>query len=513
LKIYGADSLASHITETSAVGQYARIREGAYVIPHPNQRADLNLVLKIPAHVVVLYSSLPSSLTMRFTTLIPLLGATLYATLPSLATPALESLTGDAFLPERLFPELQAIIVSAEANAPILRAQSFLRDEAAERMAQAKARYYPNVRLFSHVGPREEYRSGGGAEDISTFAVNVGINLYRPIYHWGAIEAGIEQARLANENASMDYSRKRSDLIRRLRADYLNLHLTEQALHNEKQRQTIMEERIKRSEVQYQSGKISETEFRSTLLEKESSLLNLERMNAQRARLLKRFKNNYGWEGPLRVSTSIPEVDIADAIFWLKTEQAALDQSIVYELYPIQKRLNALRHHEEQQTIIKSKTLPLVNLFLSGTQGQTNTARANDVDTLSLTAGINVTWNIFDGFRTKHQKIEAKLKQRRLEAELKNHALDLMEEQQQIIDSLLLKFRELNIIEQQFTIKATKHMEAEKDFEAGRSTKSQRQSSRLALESLQLEVYRKRADTLMGVSDYKEFKRLTSFAQ
>ena len=447
---------------------------------------------------------------MRHTTIVSLLCSVAFAALPVFATSASNNATIEAFLPERLYPELKTIIDSVETNAPLLQQHSFYTDEANERYEQAKAARYLNARLVAHVGPRKEYYQSGDSEDNSSFATSAGINLYRPLYHWGAIEAGIKKARLGNEAAEMEFTRKRSDLIRNLRADYLNLHLTEQAHRQEVQKQALTDERIKRAEVQHQSGKISDIELRSIHLEKEESLLSMERMNSRRELILKRFKNNYGWTRPIKIEGTIPEIQVKQALNWLTQEKESLSQSSVYQLYPIQLQMNALRSHKEQQTIIDSYNRPLVNLYLSGMQGKTNTSTDDDVDTFTLSGGINVSWNIFDGFRNKHQRLEAKIKQRRMEAQMQKSAGDLLIEQRRILNSLSLQFRELSILEQQHEIQRERHTEAETKLAAGRITQPQLQSSALKLEELQHKLYQSRASVLMGISDYKEFTRLTT---
>jgi len=446
---------------------------------------------------------------MRYTTLISLFCLTVLSAIPTLAADTSSSPDLDALLPEALYPELQAIIASAEINAPVLQAHAFYAAEADARYAQAKARRYLNATLFSQIGPRQEYYQSDDVEDTSSFRVSAGIKLYRPIYHWGAIEAGIKQAQLGDQAAEIKFERKRSDLTRNLRADFLNLYLTEQSHRNEVQKQSITDEKIKRTELQYQSGKVSEVALRSIRLEKERSLLSLERISTQREQIKKRFKVNYGWDKPLKTTASIPEIEVEQAMRWLNMEKKSLSRSAIYQLSPIQQQLNALDHHKEQQTIIASNDRPLVNLFLSGTQGQRNTSTSNDVDLFTVMGGINISWNIFDGFRTKHLKMEAKIKQRRLKAQLENSVDDLLLEQQRILNALSLRFRELNILEQQFSIQTDQHLKVEQDLQAGRSTAPQLQASALALESMRFKLYEARANTLMGISDYKEFTRLT----
>ena len=81
-------------------------------------------------------------------------------------------------------PELEAILEDAIKNAPALIEQDFFREEAAERLSQAKADYYPRVDLRANLGLEQEYRDEG-AEDQSDFGFTYSARLTRPLYHWG----------------------------------------------------------------------------------------------------------------------------------------------------------------------------------------------------------------------------------------------------------------------------------------------------------------------------------------
>ena len=93
-------------------------------------------------------------------------------------------------------PELKAILNSAQRKAPDLIKQEFIQTEADARLKQAKAAYYPSLHLTTNLGYRKDFREDD-AENTDNFGLTYSAALRRPLYHWGAIEAKIEQARIA----------------------------------------------------------------------------------------------------------------------------------------------------------------------------------------------------------------------------------------------------------------------------------------------------------------------------
>jgi len=413
--------------------------------------------------------------------------------------------------PERAIPQLKEILDSAGKNAPSLIEQNYLREEADQRLKQAKSSYYPSVDLRANLGYRQEYRSGG-AEDTSNFGLNYSAQLTRPLYHWGAIEARIEQARIDNDVQALEYLQNTQQIYRDIRSDYLTLLLNATSLNNEQLKKSLLENDIERLRGDYQAGNISELEYETKVLDLQNSLLIIQSIQRDQQRIIARFKQNAGWSDQLELEAGVPSVDLDRLNNWLKGNESYFSSEESLEGLIIQQ---AIKRQNEELTIIQARQRPLVNFAASVSQGQSNTSTQNNVTTLSLFGGVSVSWNIFDGFRTKHQKIEAKLAKRRLEAHLDRLSEDLNLEQQNMLDQMQAQVDKTKVLEKRFQLQNRSFSTSQNDAQSGRLSTSDLNQAKLELEELKLDLMESRAVLLMHISDYLDLTQpeLRSVAQ
>lgn len=413
------------------------------------------------------------------------------------------------YLPESLFPELAGIIEATRNNAPDLEAQALLEDEARARLKQARGRRLPEANAYLQTGPREEYRSGG-AEDNSYFAVNAGVRVSQPLYHWGSIKAEIERARLALDGRGLERLAEEIELIRRLRSDYLHLILNRRHHIKEQARLALAEEEYERIRIEHEAGKRAEVDLNDKQLAAERVRLSLLRIEAHERVLRDRFRQTYAFPGKIATTKTLPEIDIDTAMAWLRAEEEALDGSRVYDFIPVRRQMGMVREQEEYLKMVRTEDRPKFNLFIAGNQGNTNTATENDVNSFSVTAGVSVNWNLFDGFRTRQREIEARLKRNRLEIGLQRRVSELRSEQERMLEAMGLRLRELEIMERSYEIRKIRHRSAEIDVEEGRITENEYQNARLQLDSLEIQRDQARVDVLLGFSDYDSFTRMVA---
>jgi hypothetical protein len=118
-----------------------------------------------------------------------------------------------------------------------------------------------------------------------------------------------------------------------------------------------------------------------------------------------------------------------------------------------------------------------------------------------------VRWNIFDGFQTKHELIEARLKQNRLEARLDRISEDLVDEQAQMLEHIRNQAEMNRILESRLEIEQTNFDERTVDAEAGQLSSAQLKQLNLDLSRLTTDVMVARAELLMQLSDYADLVR------
>lgn len=404
--------------------------------------------------------------------------------------------------PKQLLPELAQILDAAKQNAPELVEEGFMRLEADQRLLQAKSDYYPSLDLGANLGVRRQYRSND--EDTSNFGLNYNARLTRPLYHWGAIEARIEQARIDNDTKALDYLQNTRLIFRQIRSDYLTLLLNSISLRIENIRKENLQSDLEKLKIDFENGKISELSYQGTQLNLQNSLLLIGKIKRDQKQIISRFRQTAGWQNPINSEMQIPKFEIDPLEKWLEEEAATQSKAWTQMHYSALLIENEINDQKEAMTIIKARQRPIINFTASATQDQSNTSTANNVDTLTLFAGLSVSWNIFDGFQTKHRKIEANLKKRRLESKLDRLKKELLQQQQQMIDAIYYQLKNTKILEKRYELEGKLYMNKQSDFKAGRLTQNDLRDSKLQLTNLELQLMTARADLLMSLSDYND---------
>lgn len=407
---------------------------------------------------------------------------------------------------ENLLPELKVILESSNQVAPALIEQNYLKDEADQRLTQARAANFPKIDFNANFGYRKDYRSGD--ENTDNLGLTYSARLTRPIYHWKAIQARIEQAKLDNDIEAIYYLQNVQGIHREIRSNYLTLLLNNISLRNEQARRKLLNDDLERIQVDLENGKISPLTYDSKRLDLENSLLIIEQIERDQARIISRFKEIAGWEKPLKLDSEVPQMDYESIQQWLSRESTSL-----FEESPesFAKQLTHLEIEKQQKelTIIKARQLPLVNFTASASQGQSNTSTQNNVDTFSIFGGISVSWNIFDGFLTKHQKIEAKLKKNRLEYSLKRLDNDFRALSKQMLDQLYFQKDTTRLLEARYKLQQQRYANTQSEASSGTISSSDLQKSAIELSALKLSLMEARAELLMLLSDYMDMSETT----
>jgi outer membrane protein TolC len=402
---------------------------------------------------------------------------------------------------EVYIPELARLLQSARDQAPALIEQAITKEEADARLKQAKAAYYPRLDLLTNFGYRKDYRSG--AEDTDNLGMTYSAALRRPLYHWGAIEAKIEQARLSHDNATLRYLYEQQQTERRIRADYLALILDNIALQNEEKKQVVLQSNHEIEQINFEAGKTSALAYKKSEVSLKKSLLTIERIQLSKKRILERFQQYAGWGESNTTPLDIPAIDTTTTTQWLIAQHDALMRSNwIYHTKPALLQINAIQHQKEELTQIKARQKPLIDTSFTASQRQTNTSLRNNVDTFSVFGGVRVQWNIFDGFETRHEKIEALAKIRRLEYGFDQLDDTLKLQANEVLDSLLFQTRTLELTEAQHKVETAEYNLQKEALETGRITQTQLRSESLQFNKAKLALHQARANLHIGLSDY-----------
>lgn len=405
---------------------------------------------------------------------------------------------------EDSLPELAAILESAKSKAPELAKETFLNLEASKRLKQAKAAYHPKLNLITNLGYRNDFRQGG--EDSTHVGLTYTAQLERPIFHWGAIESGVEKARIENANNLLDYKYNKRTIQSSIRANYLQLLLNNLALKNEVYHKEIIEAKSEDDEINFESGKLSELAFKEKQLQLKASLLRIEKIKQSQQRIVEQFKLYAGWEH-INDSTiiEVPKHDLEQVEAWLRQELTVISGSKLWlgNNYMLKKMNNSILSHKEDIIQIKAQKRPLVNATASARQNQTNTSTRNNIDTVSLFAGIRIQWNIYDGFLSKNLLAEAQLKLRRMTLESQQLSERTRLQAMELLDQLIYAVQNLELEEAKFELERVKLDNSKSEAAIGRQTNKSLENKKLEYDQRFLALQQYRADLHIGIQNYK----------
>ncbi|EIP99830.1 outer membrane protein [Opitutaceae bacterium TAV1] len=432
----------------------------------------------------------------------PIAGATAPVPPPSPPATAAAAPAADPVVdyPEAWMPELARILDQARAQAPQLIVKGIEQEESVARLQQAKAAYYPRLGLIANLGYRKEYRSEG--DDVDNLGLNFNLALRRPIYHWGSIEARIRQARLDYKNEELERILTLRRIHRSIRADYLSLLVNQAALRNARLRRQIFEERAATLRTSLEAGNLSTVEAEQNTLNLNEAIMNIEQLEAGQERILASFKRNIGWQSPLALSTPLPPLPTDDILRWVSSRHDETGDTWIEDTGEARKRRNLIEREKAELVRINAAQRPLLNFATSVGYGQANTADRDNVDTTTWFIGVDVNWNIFDGFETSQRKRESNLRRRRMETQFNAWEAELRAQSDAVLDDLSFQARRLALQQRRYQLAGDAWTRDQRDHAEGRLAATAFRDRQLAVYESELNILQARAALIMGVTDY-----------
>lgn len=409
--------------------------------------------------------------------------------------------SGPVAYPESQLPELAGILAAVPAKAPELVVKAIEQEEAVARLNQAKSGYYPRLDLRANLGyERNNYE--GNQPDTDDFGLTYSAILRRPLFHWGAIEARIEQARIDFTNDTLARELTLRSINRGIRADYLALLVNQTALRNARLRREQLAEQGKSLRAALSAGVLGTTETEQNDLSLAASLLDIEQLESEQARILASYRRTIGWEAPLALDATLAPAPVAEILAWIKSTRLAQGDDYFAGHAEILRRRNLIEREKQEFIRITAQQRPLLNFTASAGQGQSNTAARDNVGTFSYFVGLGVDWNLFDGFETRHRRIESNLRRRRAETQLTTFQEALAAEAAKVLDTLALQTRRLDLEQRRLALTRTSFASTRRDFEQGRLAAQLFREKEISLQDAELTALRNHAALLMAFTDY-----------
>ncbi len=404
--------------------------------------------------------------------------------------------------PEVFLPELDQILDQARERAPALVAQAIAQQEATARLDAAKAAYYPRLDFGGNFGVTQSSYLDGNYPDEQTTGIAFNARVTRPIYHWGAIEAKIRQARLDFNNESLQRVFILRQIKRGLRADYLTLLLNQTSLEILRLRRQITADNATRTASDRQQGALSSMASEQAEINLAQDVLNLEQVDSDQTRIVADFKRNLGWDVPLRIDVPPPRPDSVALIAWAEQTRAQGLDAWLADHAEVKRRENLIKRERAELIRIKAAQRPLLNFTASIGQGQRNTSAANNVSTLSTFIGIDASWNIFDGFETSARKRESQLRQRRLERQLEAYRSELRAQAVNVVVQIGFLARQYQLDERRAALAEQTFSIQKREMDEGRVSAPVFRQQQVAVQESRLAELRMRVRLLLALNDY-----------
>lgn len=322
---------------------------------------------------------------------LPLLACLLQA-----ATPAVD----DIPLPEKLHPELEAILRNAVQQSPRMLNQALDLEIAENDRIAARAGLLPSVSASAsyYVASDQVDKTNGR---YNTTKTPYSLSLNQPIFHWGerrnTNNIGIIQKNIAQGQYRLGYRL----LAQELRTGYLRLIYYKIAVKRAQFYQQYVTNQLKIQEDRLVKKVISAVEISTARLNAELGQINLERTEFEYENAKRSFARLAG-------IGSIADSAIPDTITKATYNQATYESLVAdflsqkdplnFEAFNLRQRVDI-----EKLTLANAKTRlrPKVNGVLALSQDEQSDFLGQEgkrYDYSSRYAGISVNWALFDGF-------------------------------------------------------------------------------------------------------------------
>ena len=246
-----------------------------------------------------------------------------------------------------------------------------------------------------------------------------GIRVVQSIYEGGRIRSALRTARLTREQSLLQYQTIVSDTLLEVRTAYYDTLLAEQRIVVQEASVKLLEEQLANTKRRFDAGAVT----RLDVVRGEVELANAQ-PRLIRARNAHRIaKNNLatdlGYSIPPNVWEDIPMIltDKLEAGSYQVDLPGAL--SLAAQLRP---ELGVLRKEEalrkEAITAARAGTMPSIGLFAGYGAHNTSFSDSFTRDVAGPTAGIELTWSLWDNGLTRGRVMEAAARHKGVEAEL-----------------------------------------------------------------------------------------------
>lgn len=349
-----------------------------------------------------------------------------------------------SFFPESHIPELEAILQEAAVQSGELEIKDLQIEQREGDLKVARGGRLPQANLYTRLIGVYETRED--IEDTTRGTVNANFNISQPIYHWGNLKRRENIAEDRVEMAKLDKLDKAEMAFSDLRENYLRWLLSERKLENLHKSVEISRKILEGQREMEAIGEVSEQE----ILEMEARLLESEESLAHAEREVKYFRNRVQrYVGKARLDDQVLEADIEDIEL---IEPRKLEE--IYEKlngggrdftdYSLQQFEHQESIEEAQLEILDKEHYPTFDFVTGVFSDRLDGLNQRDsVIRIQYFAGVQVRWNIFDGWQTEGRRLSTLARKRTQEIRKSQQEERLEDETNRTLAELQLNLKQI----------------------------------------------------------------------
>ena len=384
------------------------------------------------------------------------------------------------------FPALKEIEQKLDLNAPMIKESIELLNEADSRKTIADSAKGFTARL--NIGSHSIHEDRPGQGYSQSYRTIASISAKKPLYHWGALGAKSKIAELSRELAVQKSDSIKSNLIIRMKSDFMQLLYLNYKLLLEKETLKFSEENEAKLIEKKELGLGTELEVSEATIRKlEHSIL-----IAETERILQLEKSYFQFETGYykAVDLSIPD----NFIQLCRNHEFGknLPQLITsHSSEEVEKLKNLIQTEKEQIKIAEASLKPKLNLIAGIYQDQIDLPDNPDsVRRNNLLAGIEANWNLWDSSRSKAEKSLALSHKRTFEIQLESSIRELRLKIKNLQSQLNNLANQINLSRKLASTAKNRFEKSQIEFNENQITINDLLSSRLILTEAELGLFK-----------------------
>ena len=342
----------------------------------------------------------------------PLLATGLWA-----ASPAVN----DLVLPEKVYPQLDAILKHAVQQSPQMVSRALDLEIAENNRMAARANILPAIGgSYTFTQAWDDRADLNGRINITKNAYN--LSFIQPVFHWGERTNNVRIGEISQKIAQGNYKDGYRLLAQEIRTQYLQLIVKKTSRERSRLNNGYNQDVLKTAEERLAKKVISEAEIFSVRLNAERAQIDLERAGLDYETVKQSFARLTG-------SAQLEDSAIPDEIAEISYAAEAFDRILAGFLAQKDPPNIAAANLRSQIEIAnlsylnaKTRLRPKLNFVMGTYQDEqsftVNVAQKYQVN--SIYGGLSVSWTIFDGFAAQAGTRNALIRRRQDETDYRN---------------------------------------------------------------------------------------------